>query len=422
MVQASSGANSGGSVGQDVSGPIEAGQTFTFSVWARHPHAGSAAQSATIVLETMGGTTESAVLPVSVTDAWQRFEVTLSVAQPGHVGLRAKVVMPTAAPSGGGIYGLDTATLVESSPDPIGVLESATGGTATVRVQGYAIDPNQPHEPVSVVIALGAERTELSANGVRSDIGTQYPSAGPVHGFDAQITTANSGTWQVCAYARNLGAGADALLGCTTVTIGATTQTTVQQTTVPQTTVPQTTVPQSTTPTTTSITTGTIASSVPGTFPDTSAQTTIPDPLGPQAFDPSVVVSVFAATDLASLTTAYDFVESDADLLRLYWAFFGRSPDVVGAQYWISQSRAGLSLDDIAYNFAASVEFQLRYGAVNDHEFLDILYRNVLGRRYDTAGFNYWLGLIDQGMERSETVRWIAANTEFVLAHPYPSS
>ncbi len=62
---ASSGSNSGGSVGQDITGPIQAGQTFTASIWARHTHAGGAPQSATVVLETIGGTLESSVLAVT---------------------------------------------------------------------------------------------------------------------------------------------------------------------------------------------------------------------------------------------------------------------------------------------------------------------------------------------------------------------
>ncbi len=116
---------------------------------------------------------------------------------------------------------------------------------------------------------------------------------------------------------------------------------------------------------------------------------------------------------------AFDFTAADADILRLYWAFFLREAEPDGAKYWIAQSRSGLSLDDIAWAFAESAEFGLRYGRVADHEFLDIVYRNVLGRRYDSAGFAYWMAEIQRGLPRSGAVRWIAANSEFELAHPY---
>ncbi len=122
------------------------------------------------------------------------------------------------------------------------------------------------------------------------------------------------------------------------------------------------------------------------------------------------------------MTSAYDFEVDDADTLRLYWAFFNREPDIAGAKYWIGMSRTGMTLDEMAYNFARSVEFQRTYGSVSDHEFLGIVYRNVLGRHYDTTGFNYWLAVIHAGLPRSGAVRWIAANAEFVDAHRYPAS
>ncbi len=403
ILRASSGTASGGSVGQDVSGPIPAGQTFTYSIWARHPHADGAPQSASIVLETLGGQRESSVLAITVTDAWQRFDVTLSVVSAGHTGLRGKVVMLTSASAGRGTYDLDSASLVESSPNPIGALELVTGGQATVSVTGYAIDPNQPHDPVPIAVVIASERTEFLATVVRPDVAAMYPSAGPVHGFAAQVSTAQVGTRHVCIYAGNLGVGADTLLGCSSVTIGGSTSTTTP-TTVPPTTVPPTTGPATTVP------------------PTTAPHTTSPDPLGPQAFEPNRILSLFSAGDLDSMTNAFDFQAGDADTLRLYWAFFNREPDVAGAKYWIGLSRNGMTLDAMAYNFARSVEFQQRYGQVSDHAFLDIVYRNVLGRRYDSTGFEYWLSLINRGLPRSGAVRWIAANAEFVAAHPYPQS
>ncbi len=394
-LQSSSGTSAGGSVGQDVVGAVQAGQTFTASIWARHPHTGGTPQSATVVLETIGGTIESSVLAITVTDVWQRFDVTLSVANAGHTGLRTKLVMLTAASAGRGTYLIDSAELVESSPDPFGALEVVTSSAGDVRVVGYAIDPNSPHASVPITIMIGTEQSALSANVVRPDVAAMYPSAGPVHGFDQVLPTQNTGTVEVCAHASNLGAGANTVLGCSTVTVASTATTVV-------TTTPPTTATPTTAPATTAIPT-----------------TTELDPLGPQALDPVQLQSLFAASNLAEMTSAYDFEAGDADTLRLYWAFFNREPDIRGAKYWISQSRAGMTLDDMAYNFAESVEFGLTYGSVTDHEFLEIVYRNVLGRRYDAAGYEYWLTMINRGLPRSGAVRWIAANAEFVTAHPY---
>ncbi len=321
-----------------------------------------------------------------MSDVWQRFDVTLSVAS-SHSGLRTKFVMLTPASVDRGNYALDSASLVESSPNPVGLLELVAAGSPTVRVKGYAIDPNQPYDAVPILVSVGAEQTPLAAYVVRPDVGALYPSAGPVHGFEAQIATAQSGPTQVCVVARNLGVGADTALGCVTIVIAGVTTTFA---------------PTAVAPTT------------------TAAPTTAPSPLGPQAFEPNRLVSLFDADNVAAMTTAYDFEVGDADTLRLYWAFFDREADVVGAKYWIGLGRAGMTLDAMAFNFAQSVEFQRTYGSVSDHEFLDIVYRNVLGRRYDSTGFEYWLAVIHAGLARSGTVRWIAANAEFVKAHPYP--
>ncbi len=127
------------------------------------------------------------------------------------------------------------------------------------------------------------------------------------------------------------------------------------------------------------------------------------------------------ATSVAELAYALDFSQDDANVLRLYWAFFNRMPDLGGAQYWLELSRNELTLDEIAEYFSRSEEFGLRYGEVNSEEFLAIVYQNVLGRTYDQGGFDYWLGLLDSGdLTRGGTVRWVAASAEFIGEHPYP--
>ena len=116
------------------------------------------------------------------------------------------------------------------------------------------------------------------------------------------------------------------------------------------------------------------------------------------------------------------FNGGQANMLRLYRAFFDREPDPEGAVYWLETARSGASLDVIAASFAESIEFTSRYGATSNEQFLDIVYRNVLGRDYDRAGFQYWLAKLSSGLSRGGTVRWVAANDEFVAKHPYPKT
>ncbi|MFP5578071.1 MAG: DUF1501 domain-containing protein [Acidimicrobiia bacterium] len=114
------------------------------------------------------------------------------------------------------------------------------------------------------------------------------------------------------------------------------------------------------------------------------------------------------------------FRPEHGDVLRLYRAFFNREPDAGGAQYWIDVFDRGASLDVIAESFTQSPEFRNTYSGTSNAEYVSRVYRNVLGRSYDEAGFRYWLGLLDsRRLTRGTLVRWVAANAEFVNRYPY---
>ncbi len=130
---------------------------------------------------------------------------------------------------------------------------------------------------------------------------------------------------------------------------------------------------------------------------------------------------VITADPIQDIANASGFTGEHADVLRLYWAFFNRDPDTGGAQYWIGISDQGNSLDIIAEQFVVSQEFQNTYGSTSNEDFLRIVYSNVLGRAADLSGYNYWLGQMNAGLSRGGVVRWIAANNEFIVQHPYPS-
>ncbi len=125
------------------------------------------------------------------------------------------------------------------------------------------------------------------------------------------------------------------------------------------------------------------------------------------------------ANSIDEITEAVDYRTSDADTLRLYRAFLDREPDLPGAKYWISQTRSGASLDDLAYGFAQSDEFISEYGTLTNAEFLTLIYDNMLGRVADQAGYDYWLGEMNDGLLQFGVVRWVVANDEFVTNYPY---
>jgi hypothetical protein len=104
-------------------------------------------------------------------------------------------------------------------------------------------------------------------------------------------------------------------------------------------------------------------------------------------------------------------------VVRLYRAYFLRTPDVGGMKYWIGQSRSGRSLQSISEFFSRSTEFQNRYGALSNAAFVDLVYQNVLGRGGDQGGVSYWNGQLDSGArDRGSVMVGFSESPEYVAA------
>ncbi|MBU1345374.1 MAG: DUF4214 domain-containing protein [Alphaproteobacteria bacterium] len=91
-------------------------------------------------------------------------------------------------------------------------------------------------------------------------------------------------------------------------------------------------------------------------------------------------------------------------IARLYDATFDRLPDVAGLTGWIGFLKGGMALTDIAAAFAGSAEFQTRYGALSNQEFVEQLYRFCLNREGDPAGIAGWTDFLNNGMTRADVL------------------
>jgi len=98
--------------------------------------------------------------------------------------------------------------------------------------------------------------------------------------------------------------------------------------------------------------------------------------------------------------------------IRLYRAAFLRPPDPRGLAYWVKTVRSGSNLGSVANVFATSTEFKNRYGSLSNSEFVDRIYRNVLGRSAEASGAAYWTGRLNSGMKRGDMVIAFAQSTE----------
>ncbi|MBD2760535.1 CHAP domain-containing protein [Yimella sp. cx-573] len=112
---------------------------------------------------------------------------------------------------------------------PFGYLDSAVGGAGTVRVGGWAIDPNVTSANTRIHVyvggpagAPGAEGHDAGvANSIRTDVASAYPGTGNNHGFVLTVPTAKIGTQRVYVYAINAPGtkGGNIELGNATATI-----------------------------------------------------------------------------------------------------------------------------------------------------------------------------------------------------------
>ncbi len=118
-----------------------------------------------------------------------------------------------------------------------------------------------------------------------------------------------------------------------------------------------------------------------------------PEGSGPLAGEPFVAATGRAAT-----------------IARLYFAVFERAPDLDGFDYW---SNLALPVTRVAEFFVSSTEFLNTYGSLGNTDFVDRVYRNVLGRSADSDGFAYWAGLLDKGTTRGDVMIGFSESPEF---------
>jgi NTE family protein len=95
---------------------------------------------------------------------------------------------------------------VEVRADPFGWLDDASGGVRSVRLRGWAIDPNSTR-PIDVHVYVGGTMAAAAtANLPRPDVAAAHPGYGEAHGFDLQVPAA-VGRISVRVFAINVGAG-----------------------------------------------------------------------------------------------------------------------------------------------------------------------------------------------------------------------
>lgn len=109
-----------------------------------------------------------------------------------------------------------------------------------------------------------------------------------------------------------------------------------------------------------------------------------------------------------------EFSQNISPVARLYFAYFLRLPDYTGLMYWVNSYTQGTPLNDVSNAFAASAEFQQRYGSLSNAQFVQMIYQNVLGRAPDASGLAYWTTEIDAGrFTRGQVMTGFSESVEY---------
>lgn len=102
-------------------------------------------------------------------------------------------------------------------------------------------------------------------------------------------------------------------------------------------------------------------------------------------------------------------------IYRMYEAAFAREPGAAGFLGWYGALESGnQELVDIANRFVTGREFTKTYGEVEDVEFIELLYQNVLGRASDAGGRDAWLNFLADGATRAQVIVGFSESGEFV--------
>ena len=84
--------------------------------------------------------------------------------------------------------------------------------------------------------------------------------------------------------------------------------------------------------------------------------------------------------------------------IEMYIAYFNRAPDAVGLAFWGTAYANGMSMEEIANEFASQPETLATYPEdASNIKFVSDVYQNVLGRAPDIDGLRFWTDGLNEG-------------------------
>lgn len=109
---------------------------------------------------------------------------------------------------------------------------------------------------------------------------------------------------------------------------------------------------------------------------------------------------------------ALDINGNAGQAYRLYQAALDRTPDERGLAGWIKFMDEGGALTNMAQQFIDSQEFRTKYGALDNRNFVNQLYLNVLDRNGESAGITGWVNGLANGLTRADVLKGFSESSE----------
>ncbi|MBO7452037.1 MAG: DUF4214 domain-containing protein [Clostridiales bacterium] len=114
----------------------------------------------------------------------------------------------------------------------------------------------------------------------------------------------------------------------------------------------------------------------------------------------------------ATPSTAKDTAKIKGFAERLYTKALNREAEASGLEYWTDMLVSGkITGKEAAYKFVFSQEF--KDSNVSNEEFVMRLYRLFMDREYDQSGFDYWVGELNNGVDRNTVFNGFSGSEEF---------
>jgi len=136
------------------------------------------------------------------------------------------------------------------------------------------------------------------------------------------------------------------------------------------------------------------------------------------------VATSFALSNehIASLKTSFDagiYVPDAAasNVARLYYAVLDRAPDTGGLINWTNYVKSGAPIEAVTQSFLSTPEVQAKTGSLSNSQYVDMTYKNALGRHAEPNGLAAWTAELDHGASRVGVTTAIGLSAEAQQYH-----